>query len=203
MNKIHHNNAQLTDSQPKTILTQIHRVVQCEVRSDERSAPKEQGFQANLLSRGWLRFKQQLQKLTIPGLFALSSLFLPHAQATEVSVSVQGQIQPGLYGQIQVGPPAITVIQQPVYRQPVYVKSTYARPVYVQQPVYVQPILVQASKKHRKHWKKYCHHYGACQQQVQFVEVDYRPRQYEKVYVYQAPEHGYREEKHRGHHRRH
>ncbi|RVU33387.1 hypothetical protein EOE67_16820 [Rheinheimera riviphila] len=141
--------------------------------------------------------------MLLPGLFTIGTLLVPQTQAADVSISVQGQIQPGVYGQINVGQPAVRVYHQPVYHQPVYREPVYVHhdysPQYAPQPVYV---LVQAPKKHRKHWRKYCHHYGACQQRVQFVEVDYRPRQYEKVYVYQDRDHGHREEKrhyHRGH----
>jgi hypothetical protein len=212
MNNTHPVSAHHQSNQPKLLLAQTHRVIQCDINpeldhsgnagnSNMDSQPAKQHLAENAQGGRWQQLLQRLKKIILPGLLTLSTVLLPQAQARDVSISVQGQIQPGVYGQIQVGQPAVRVYQQPVYREPVYVYQDYA-PQYAPQTVYVQTVLVQAPKKHRKHWKKYCHHYGACQQRVQFVEVDYRPRQYEKVYVYHERDHGRREEKrhyHRGH----
>lgn len=209
MHNTHSNSAHLQSNQPKLLLAQTHRVIQCDIDplqdqsrnsgNSNRDRQPTKPNQADKTNSRWQQLVQRLKKMLLPGLFAVTTILVPQVQARDVSISVQGQIQPGVYGQIHVGPPAVTVYQQPVYAQPVY-----AQPVYVQpQTVYVQPILVQAPKKHRKHWKKYCHHYGACQHRVQFVEVDYRPRQYEKVYVYQERDHGRREEKRHYHSHRH
>lgn len=209
MHNTHSNSAHLQSNQPKLLLAQTHRVIQCDIDplqdqsrnsgNSNRDRQPTKPNQADKTNSRWQQLVQRLKKMLLPGLFSVTTILVPQVQARDVSISVQGQIQPGVYGQIHVGPPAVTVYQQPVYAQPVY-----AQPVYVQpQTVYVQPILVQAPKKHRKHWKKYCHHYGACQHRVQFVEVDYRPRQYEKVYVYQERDNGRREEKRHYHSHRH
>ncbi|MBU1435729.1 MAG: hypothetical protein KKF79_00005 [Gammaproteobacteria bacterium] len=224
----------MNNPQPKQLLAQTHRVFQIELqlkspvtqgdlqnqnqnqnRQDKTAhsqlisqAKSPMNAQTTANTTAWQRVVQRLKKIILPSLFAVSTLLVPQTQASDVSISVQGQIQPGVYGQLQVGQPAVTVYQQPVYTQrvyaqPVYTKQVYAQPVYQERRVIVQPILVQASKKHRKHWKKYCHHYGACQQPVTFVEVDYRPRtQYEKVYVYNDRQSGGREEKRHYHHDR-
>ncbi|MFN6969979.1 MAG: hypothetical protein ACK4NN_03890 [Rheinheimera sp.] len=188
--------------QQRLLLAQTHRLVQCDISTadstDASQPPQHPNNSRTTLKSRWQQLLQPLKKMLTPALFAMSTLLIPQTQAKDVSISVQGQIQPGVYGHIQVGRPAVTVYQQPVYAQPVYAHPVYQQPqqVYVQpQPVYIQPILVQAPKKHRKHWKKYCHHYGACQHRVQFVEVDYRPRHYEKVYVYHERDRGRREEK--------
>lgn len=186
--------------QTKLLLAHTHRVVQYN-RPLEDAATTNQPQPSTQAPRPgrWQRIRQLLKRLWMPGLFAVTTLLVPQTQARDLTVSVQGQIQPGLYGQVHIGSPAVTVYQQPVYAQPVYVQPVYQPP----QTVYLQPVLVQAPKKHRKHWKKYCHHYGACQHRVQFVEVDYRPRQYEKVYVYQERDRGRREEKRHYHEHRH
>lgn len=201
MNNNQSPSTQLQNNQPKLLLAQTHRVIQCDITANDSTDANHRSTHQPMTkithSSRWQQLLQGLKKIILPGLFTLSTLLVPQAQARDVSISVQGQIQPGVYGQIQVGQPAVRVYHQPVYREPVYVHQEYAP-----QTVYVQTVLVQAPKKHRKHWKKYCHHYGACQQRVQFVEVDYRPRHYEKVYVYQDRDHGRREEKrhyHRGH----
>ena len=205
------NSARRQSNQPKLLLAQTHRVMQCDLnpeqdRSGDTSNSSKEPTTQTVMHPGqisrWQKLRQNLKKILLPGLFACSALLVPQTQAKDVSISVQGQIQPGVYGHIQVGQPAVRVYHQPVYQQPVYHQPVYVHHDYAPQTVYVQTVLVQAPRKHRKHWKKYCHHYGACQQRVQFVEVDYRPRQYEKVYVYQERDHGRREEKrhyHRGH----
>lgn len=211
MHNTNPNSSHLQNNQPKLLLAQTHRVIQCNINPEQdhngnsfnssKKPTSPAAVQQGPLSR-WQQLWQNLKKILLPGLFTLSALLVPQAQARDVSISVQGQIQPGVYGQIQVGQPAVRVYHQPVYQQPVYQQPVYVHHDYAPQRVYVQTILVQAPRKHRKHWKKYCHHYGACQQRVQFVEMDYRPRQYEKVYVYHERDHGRREEKrhyHRGH----
>jgi len=222
------NSAHLQSNQTKLLLAQTHRVIQCDINplqdhsgnavdSREEQQPTKPPQAEKSHSSRWQQLRQNLKKMLLPGLFTISALLVPQTQAQDVSISLQGQIQPGVYGQLQVGQPAVRVYHQPVYQQPVYQQSVYQQPVYQQpvyvhqdyspqyapQTVYVQTVLVQAPRKHRKHWKKYCHHYGACQQRVQFVEVDYRPRQYEKVYVYQTRDHGHREEKRHYHNNRH
>jgi|GEM_PF-810418 len=209
MHNHHPQSAHLQSNQPKLLLAQTHRVMQCDITTDDSAGMDQQPTQRQVTninpSGRWQRLLQQLKKMLLPGFLSIATLLVPQTQAGDVSISVQGQIQPGVYGEIHVGQPAVRVYQQPVYHQPVYVERHYSphyAPHYAPQPVYVQTVLVQAPKKHRKHWRKYCHHYGACQQRVQFVEVDYQPRQYEKVYVYQDRDYGRRVEKrhyHRGH----
>lgn len=182
-------------NQVRLLLAHTHRVVQCEINKDALSEatrdPQKQQLSSTVKPGRWQRLLQQVKKMLVPGLFAVTTLLVPQTQAQDVSISLQGHIQPGLYGHVQLGSPSLAVYPQHVYTQPVYVKPIYGQP----HPVYVQPVLVQAPRKHRKHWKKYCHHYGVCQQRVQFVEIDYRPRHYEKVYVYHERDRGRHEEK--------
>ncbi len=120
------------------------------------------------------------------------------ALAADVSISLHGQVQPGLYGSVNIGDRSPTVIyHEPVrvYHEPVYVERHYA-------PVVVQPIIIHAPKKHRKHWKKHCHQYHACGREVRFVEVYDNPRYYSREsYGYDGRHHQSREE--RRHYHRH
>lgn len=214
MNNSHPDSAHLQTNQPKLILAQTHRVIQCDASIEpdiavdtDHGKPQQRTSQQlaeKTATSRWQQLLQGLKKIMLPGLLTISAVLVPQVHARDVSISVQGQVQPGLYGHIQLGRPAVTVYHQPVYHQPVYQQPVYVQQGYAPQTVYIQPVLVQAPKKHRKHWKKYCHHYGVCQQRVQFVEVDYRPRtQYEKVYVYRDRDSGRREEKRHYHSHRH
>jgi hypothetical protein len=192
-------------NQVRLLLAHTHRVVQCEMSTDDLSAvdrPLHHPQPPNTAPLGrWQRLLQQLKKMLVPALFAATALLVPQTQARDVSISVQSHIQPGVYGQVQRGSPSVIVYSPQVHARPVYVKHVdvnpaYAQPIYAQPyPVYIQPVLVQAPKKHRKHWKKYCHHYGACQHRIQFVDIDYRPRHDEKVYVYQERDRSRSEER--------
>jgi hypothetical protein len=126
---------------------------------------------------------------------ALAGAAFPALAQTNVSISVG---QPGFYGRIDLGdfgPPPV-VYTQPVIVQPRVVQYE-AAPVYLRVP-----------EGHRKHWSKWCGHYGACGQRVLFVRDDwytntYVPRYREEHYrvverrvEYDRPEHReYREER--------
>jgi hypothetical protein len=84
------------------------------------------------------------------------------AAAQQVSVSVGGEIKPGVYGRIDVGtaPPPPVIYQQPVI---------ITRPVVVPaQPV--APIYMHVPPGHAKKWGKHCHKYNACGTPVYFVK---------------------------------
>ena len=101
----------------------------------------------------------------------------PAMAQTAVSISVG---QPNFFGRIDLGgmgPPPV------VYAQPVIVERTR----YVAQPVYLR-----VPEGHRKHWNKHCREYGACGQQVFFVQDGwysntYAPRYREQHYREQRP----------------
>ena len=88
--------------------------------------------------------------------------FTAHAQ-TDVSVSIGGVIQPGVYGRLEIGsrPPPPVYYPQPV--------------VIVKQPVTVvqQPIYMHVPPGHARKWSKHCHKYNACNQPVYFVKNEY------------------------------
>jgi hypothetical protein len=94
---------------------------------------------------------------------ALSLVGLAAQAQTDVSVSVGGIIQPGVYGRVEIGtrPPPPVYYPQPV--------------VIVPQPVAVvqQPIYMHVPPGHAKKWSKHCYKYNACNQPVYFVRADY------------------------------
>lgn len=94
------------------------------------------------------------------------------AHAADVSVTVAGQIKPGVYGQVNIGtaPPPL------VYAQPILV---------VPQPRPVTPIYMNVPPGHAKHWSKHCRKYNACGRPVYFVKTV----EYEKGY--KPSKHGY------------
>jgi hypothetical protein len=85
------------------------------------------------------------------------------ASATDVGVSVEIS-QPGVYGRVDIGrfPQPAVIVPQPVIIAP--------PPAVVVQP---EPVYVWVPGKERKHWKKYCHKYGACGVPVYFVRHDW------------------------------
>ncbi|MCG3188591.1 MAG: hypothetical protein LKCHEGNO_00667 [Burkholderiaceae bacterium] len=88
----------------------------------------------------------------------------PASHAADVGVSVHIS-QPGVYGRIDIGrfPQPQVVVAQPVVVVP--------PPVVVAQPV--QPVYLWVPYDHRKHWRRYCHQYGACGVPVYFVRHDW------------------------------
>lgn len=106
------------------------------------------------------------------------------AQVPYVSATVSGQLQPGIYGRIDIGnappPPLI-----------------YAQPIIIQRPaVLVQqaPLYLHVPPGHAKKWSKHCGKYNACGQPVYFVRVrgddDYERRGYQRRDEYRS-EHGH------------
>lgn len=82
-----------------------------------------------------------------------------YAGDVNVGVTISGEIQPGVYGRIDLGnrpPPAV------VYEQPVWV----AQPP---QHVYVEPVYMHVPPGHARNWRKYCGRYHACDRPVYFV----------------------------------
>lgn len=107
---------------------------------------------------------------------------LAQARDVNVGVSIGGEFQPGVYGQVNVNTmPAYSMM----YPQPTVV---------VAQPVYaapVQPVYLYVPPAHIHHWSQHCGYYNACSRPVYFVQ----------------PHHGHRHgHRHRGHghgHRHH
>ncbi|HYC41678.1 MAG TPA: hypothetical protein VEB70_01680 [Noviherbaspirillum sp.] len=81
------------------------------------------------------------------------------AHATTISLSVGGEVAPGVYGRVEIGnaPPPV------LYAQPVII-ARQAR------PVAAQPVYMHVPPGHAKNWAKHCHKYNACTQPVYFVK---------------------------------
>lgn len=94
---------------------------------------------------------------TIKSGLILLALVSAAASASDVRVSVGGEISPGVYGRVDIGnaPPPL------VYAQPV---------VIVEQPRPVRPVYMHVPPGHAKNWRKHCHKYSACNQPVYFVK---------------------------------
>ncbi len=98
---------------------------------------------------------------------ALAALAAASAQAADVSISVGGEIAPGVYGRIDIGdrPPPVVVYPQPVI---------IARPA--PGVVVGPPIYLNVPPGHAKNWAKHCAKYNACGQRVYFVKTaEYEP----------------------------
>lgn len=96
---------------------------------------------------------------------ALASLSA-HAGTAIINLSVGGEINPGVYGQVQFGnapPPPL------LYAQPMII---------IRQPanVVVEPLYLHVPPGHAKHWFQHCREYNACNRPVYFVRsAEYEP----------------------------
>ena len=129
---------------------------------------------------------RSISQLLLAGAAACLSLVatVVQAQVPYVSATVSGQLQPGIYGRIDIGnappPPLI-----------------YAQPIIIQRPavlVQQQPLYLHVPPGHAKKWSKHCGKYNACGQPVYFVKVrgddDYERRSYQRSDEYRG-ERGY------------
>jgi hypothetical protein len=83
------------------------------------------------------------------------------ALAANVSVTVEGEVAPGVYGRVRIGdrpPPPV------VYQQPVVI-------VHSPRPVVASPIYMNVPPGHARNWGRYCGRYQACGQPVYFVRT--------------------------------
>lgn len=106
--------------------------------------------------------------LFLAGLLALQTMQSASASDLGINVIVAGEIQPGVYGQVQIGNAPRPVV---VYEQPrvVVVNRRYERE---------EPIYLHVPPGHAKHWDKHCREYHACERRVYFV----RSEEYEPAY---------------------
>lgn len=121
-------------------------------------------------------------KNTIPkllaALFALGST-AAYAGNVNVAVSVSGQVQPGVYGRIDIGnaPPPPVVYAEPVLIMP------------PPRPVHYEPLYLNVPPGHAKNWAKHCRHYDACGRPVYFVRSD--EYAHDRYYADRKHEHDY------------
>ncbi len=88
----------------------------------------------------------------------------------DISVAIQGEIAPGVYGRVDIGNrPAPALV--------------YANPILIEPPppnvVVEAPIYLHVPPEHARDWRLHCHEYHACNRQVFFV----RSAEYEPGYV--------------------
>src|SRR5258705_9550906 len=93
------------------------------------------------------------------------ALGIPSAHAQYANVIISGEIQPGVYGHVQIGnaPPPV------LYAEPVIIVRERRR---------YEPVYLHVPPGHAKHWDKHCHKYGACNRPVYFV----KSREYDPGY---------------------
>jgi hypothetical protein len=105
-------------------------------------------------------------RLVATVLFAAGAL-CTQASDVNVGVTISGEIQPGVYGQVNIG----TTPNYPlVYAQPMVIAAppTYGVPV--------QAVYLHVPPGHAKHWNKHCHKYNACARPVYFIRsAEYDP----------------------------
>lgn len=88
------------------------------------------------------------------------------AYAADVGLSVSIG-QPGFYGQIDIGD----------YPRP---RVIYSQPMIIDRGIYMDrpPLYLHVPPGHSKNWRKHCHKYRACGQQVYFIRDDWYEREY-------------------------
>jgi hypothetical protein len=105
--------------------------------------------------------KIRLAALLLP----VAASFPAAASDVNMTVIVEGQVAPGVYGRVNIGnapPPPV------VYAQPVIIERRTAPP---------PPIYVHVPPGHAKNWAKHCKHYNACGVPVYFVKsAEYEPK---------------------------
>lgn len=91
-----------------------------------------------------------------------------HAGTPSVSVTVRGEVAPGVYGEVQVGnapPPPVVFAQPVIIAPPAHREHDEGRPLYLHVP-----------PGHAKHWARHCQEYNACDRPVYFVKsAEYEP----------------------------
>jgi len=85
-----------------------------------------------------------------------------HAGGPTISLSINGQIAPGVYGQIDLGnlPPPPLLLPKPTIISPPAAR------------VEAEPIYLHVPPGHAKNWAKYCRRYHACDKPVYFVRSE-------------------------------
>ena len=104
---------------------------------------------------------------TIAAALLITGSTMVHARDINVGVSIAGEFQPGVYGQVNINTmPGYSLM----YPQPAVIVS---QPVYA---VPVQPVYMHVPVAHAHHWSAHCGYYNACSRPVYFV----KPQHYHK-----------------------
>lgn len=118
-----------------------------------------------------------MKRFLIAAIVTVAAITTP-VLAADVAVSVTVG-QPGFYGRIDIGDypyPHPRVI----YRQPRVVERVY---------IEREPIYLRVPPGHAKNWRKHCHKYDACGEQVYFVQDSWYEHEYVPYYRKYHQEH--------------
>lgn len=108
-----------------------------------------------------------------------------HASQPTINLSIEGEVSPGVYGQVQFGnapPPPV------LYPEPMIIVPQQAH-------VRASPLYLHVPPGHARSWSRYCRRYDACNRPVYFV----RSREYEPGYSVSKEKSRKHEEKRHGH----
>ena len=120
--------------------------------------------------------------LSLTGILMLQISPISHAGGVDVNVILAGEVQPGVYGRVELGN---APRPQVVYARPRVVEHRYIRE---------EPIYLHVPPEHARHWDRHCRYYGACGRPVYFVRsVEYEPG-------FNRREYDRREHEHHDHH---
>jgi hypothetical protein len=108
-----------------------------------------------------------MRKLIASLLLAVSTAAPMVARAADVNVGVviSGEVQPGVYGRVEIGnrPPPPVVYERP-------------RVIRVDPRHHYEPLYLHVPPGHAKNWGKFCGRYNACNRPVYFVRsAEYEP----------------------------
>ncbi len=93
------------------------------------------------------------------------------SQASDIGVKVilEGEVQPGVYGRVEIGNDSHPDL---VYAQP--------RVVVVDQHRSERPVYLHVPPGHAKHWDKHCREYQACDRRVYFIRSTEYSQEYQR-----------------------
>ncbi len=118
-----------------------------------------------------------MKRMALLFICAVNLIVSTSAAAAPVEVRLSAPLGHHAYGQVVIAEP-----RYEEYRREVYSRDTYAEPLVIYAPI-----------EHQRHWRRYCHSYGACGQSVRFIEVrESYGRDYDRY-----------ERKHKRHHHKH
>lgn len=115
---------------------------------------------------------------------AVTAILSTPAVAADTGVSIRIG-QPGFYGRLDIGgypPPRV------IYPQPRIVER-----IVIERP----PIYLRVPPGHARNWKRHCHKYNACDEQVYFVQDNWYKREYAPRY-HEQRRHEHRDEQGEG-----
>lgn len=126
--------------------------------------------------------------LSLTGILMLQLSPSSHAGGVDLNVILAGEIQPGVYGRVELGN---APRPQAVYAHPRVVEHRYVR----QEPIYLY-----VPPEHARHWDRHCRYYNSCGRPVYFVRsVEYEPgfnmREYHRRHEHHDHDH-YNDDRH-------